>query len=273
MYRIGEFSKMNRITVKALRHYDEIGLLKPDYVDEATGYRYYSSGQLPALHKIMALKRIGFSLNEIIAAMDRATTVEAMIHYLKSKQQTTERQIAEEKAKLAQIDSYISMLQKEGFLMKYNIVIKELPEVTVASMRRVIPDYGAFNSFYPEMGRAMQEQNLKCAVPEYCFSIYHDGEYRETDIDVEICQAVVAAGRDTETMKFKKINPVKTAACVLHKGPYSTIGNAYAALMEWISDNNCEVISPPRESYIDGIWNKQDPEEWLTEIQIPVSCK
>ena len=90
---------------------------------------------------------------------------------------------------------------------------------------------------------------------------------------MEICEAVTDFGMDTDKMKFKKIDAVKTAACVIHKGPYSTIGMAYGVVMKWIEENGYEIIGLPRESYIDGIGNKENPEEWLTEIQIPAKLK
>lgn len=116
----------------------------------------------------------------------------------------------------------------------------------------------------------MRKQGAVCAEPEYCFNIYHDGEYKEKDIDVEVCEAVVDYCEDTDLIKFKKIKGYKEALCVLHKGPYSTLPDAYNFAFEWVKDNGYEVVGLPRESYIDGIWNKDSDEEWLTEIQIPI---
>lgn len=155
----------------------------------------------------------------------------------------------------------------------HNVVLKELPEVIVASMRKIIPDYEAFNTIYPEMGEYMKQQNVKCATPGYCFTLYHDGEYKESDIDVEICESVTDFGEDSDQVKFKRLEAVKMAACVIHKGPYNTIGLAYGAITKWIEGNGYEIIGLPRESYIDGIWNKENPEDWLTEIQIPIKLK
>ncbi len=273
MYKIGVFSKMNRITVKTLRHYDEIGIFKPCYVDEWTGYRYYSSTQLPRLHKILALKGIGFSLNEIMESLDEETTTENMIDYLEEKKFQINRVIEEEQVRLAQIQAHLKILKQEVKYMKHDVILKELPEVIVASMRTIIPNYDAYYEIYPEMGKYMEEQQMKCAVPEYCFTIYHDGEYKEKDIDVEICEAVTDYGKDSDKVKFKKVERVDNAACVLHKGPYNTIGMSYGIIMNWIEENAYEIIGLPRESYIDGIWNKEDPEEWLTEIQVPIKLK
>lgn len=273
MYKIGIFSKMNRVTVKTLRHYDDIGLLKPCQVDQTTGYRYYSSDQLLSLHKIIALKQIGFSLNEIIEVMDKNISMDRMIDYLEGKQSAISKTIEDEQVKLNQIQSYLKNLKQEVIFKMHNVILKELPEVMAASMRTRIPDYEAFNTIYPEMGRYMEEQKVKCATPDYCFTIYHDGEYKEADIDVEICQAVTDFAKDSDKVKFKKIKAVKTAACVIHQGPYNTIGMAYGAVMKWIEENAYDIIGLPRESYIDGIWNKENPDEWLTEIQIPIKLK
>jgi effector-binding domain-containing protein len=84
---------------------------------------------------------------------------------------------------------------------------------------------------------------------------------------------VTSFGKDTETIKFKKIEKINHAACVYHKGPYSSIGNAYAHLFKWIEDNGYLLSDNPRESYIDGIWNKKDENDWLTELQIPIIKK
>ncbi|MDD2620509.1 MAG: MerR family transcriptional regulator [Syntrophomonadaceae bacterium] len=273
MYKIGVFSKMNKITVKTLRHYDDIGLLKPCHVDETTGYRYYSSDQLLVLHRILALKQIGFSLSEIIEVMDKDFSPGRMIDYLEGKKSAISKTIEDEQAKLNQVESYLKNLKQEVVFMMHNVILKELPEVIVASMRKIIPNYEAFNTIYPEMGKYMVEQKVKCTTPGYCFTLYHDGEYKESNIDVEICEAVTGFGNDSDIIKFKKIDGVKTAACVIHQGPYSTLGMGYGAIMKWIEENSYDITGLPRESYIDGIWNKENPDEWLTEIQIPVKLK
>ncbi len=270
MFTIGMFSKINRITTKTLRHYDEIGLLKPEHVDAFTSYRYYTTSQLTQLHKILTLKQMGLSLSDIKEVLDNPKAVDL---FLKLKEQDVLKNIEAEKTKLLQIRSYLSCLQGEPTKM-YTPIIKELPEVIVASMRQVVESYEAFFHLLPNvMAKEMKRVDCVCAVPEYCFNIYHDGEYKEKDIDVEMCEAVTQMKEDTEIIKFKKINRVPNAVCVLHMGPYESLREAYAFVFNWIKDNNYEVVEHPRESYIDGIWNKESEEEWLTELQVPVKLK
>jgi DNA-binding transcriptional MerR regulator len=272
MFKIGQFSIITRLTIKTLRHYDELDLLKPAYVDEESGYRFYTGEQLPRVQKIISLKTIGFSLSEIAQLLAGDVSSDELVKKLEKKRDEVSQAIYSEQTKLNQLTSYLSTLKKEK-TMSYHITIKDLPEVTVASMRKVIKSYNEFNTLYPKMGELMIKQKLECINPGYCFTLYHDGEYKETDIDVEICESVVKAGKNEDGMTFRKIPAVPQAACVIHQGPYTTIGKTYAALTKWIEDNGFEVTDLMRERYIDGIWNQEDPEKWITEIQAPIKKK
>jgi len=263
LYKIGLFSQMNKVTIKALRYYDEIGLLKPAHIEEFTGYRYYTSEQLPILHEILALRQMGFSLNEI-AKVQEGVSVESI---LINKKTELLKKISEETMKLSQVEHYLNNRNESS---NYNVILKDLPEVIVASMRTIMPNYNSLFDIVPPMGREMERLGCVCAIPEYCFNIYHDGEYKEKDVDVEVCETVTEMKENSDMIKFKKIAKVETAACVLHKGSYSDFPKAYAALLKWIEENRFELIDNPRESYIDGIWNKDSIDDWLTEIQFPV---
>ncbi|MBP1046666.1 MerR family transcriptional regulator [Enterococcus sp. BWM-S5] len=263
LYRIGMFSRMNHVTIKALRHYDDVGLLNPQFIDPENGYRYYSSSQLPVLHQLIALRKIGFSLDEIKQA--QSGTHEENL--LKRKKQQLMKEIADRMTMLSLLEGYVQTKDEET---AYHPVIKELPEVTVAAMRIQLPNYGALFSHVPAMGAEMEQLGCECIEPGYCFNIYHDGEYREEDIDAEICEAVVEKKEDSERITFKEFPKVDTAICVLHQGAYEGFPKAYAAAIRFIETNGYEIIGAPREHYIDGLWNKDTEEEWLTEIQFPV---
>jgi effector-binding domain-containing protein len=229
---------------------------------------FAATEQLPVLYQILALRQMGFTIEEIIE-VQKGLSVEKLLHM---KKEQILQSIAENTMKLAQVEHYLN-LKEEGFYMKYNVIIKELPEVIVASMRRTVKSYDDFFHVVPPMGEEMERLGCVCAVPEYCFNIYHDGEYKEENIDVEVCEAVVEARQESDMVKFRKIDYVPQAACVLHKGPYSTLRNAYGAVLKWMEDNGYEPSDNPRESYIDGIWNKDSEEDWLTEVQFPIKKK
>jgi DNA-binding transcriptional MerR regulator len=266
MYRIGEFSKLTKTTVKALRYYDETGLLKPEYVDKFTNYRFYTSGQLVKLHRILALRQIGLSIDEIRLIIRGHDAGEI----IRRRKKELESEIAESMSQLSRIEFILSRREDEDF-MSYQAIIKQLPECIVYSKTTVIPDYNAYFTLIPAIGEALKAKypTLKCAQPEYCFVRYLDGEYKEKDINIEFCEAVDKIMPDFDDIVFKKLDSV-TAVSVMHKGPYSGLSKAYAFIIRWIEENGYAVADSPRESYIDGIWNKDSEDEWLTELQIPV---
>ncbi len=269
MYKIGLFSQIGKTTIKTLHYYDEIGLLKPETVVEENGYRYYSTDQLFKLHKIISLRQIGFSIEEIVSIIDGHNIEEILLQRKKE----IENKLINAKEQLSRINHFIFEIKEEKE-MNYNAVLKELPECIVYSKRMIVPNYDSYFELIPAIGEEVRKvnPNLKCAVPEYCFIVYHDGEYKDKDIDIEYCEAVTEIGKETECIKFKKIPSVK-AVTVMHKGPYEGLGKAYAYIFKWIDENGYNTIDKPRESYIDGIWNKENEEDWLTEIQVPVKKK
>lgn len=242
-------------------------MLKPECIDQTTGYRYYSYKQLLHLHKILALKQMGLSLNEIKEVIEKPISINL---FLKLKEQEIKKNIAAEKVKLLKIQNYRRRINGETD-MSYNAIIKELPEVIVASIRTIIPSYESHSVFYSKIKAYIEEKRLKLREPAYRFTVYHDGEYKEKNIDLEICEAVIDYTKNFHLVKFKKIDKVPMAACVLHKGSYATLPLAYGFIFKWIEDSGYEVVAMPRESYIDGFGNKVNPEELVTEIQVPIS--
>lgn len=124
----------------------------------------------------------------------------------------------------------------------------------------------------PEMGALMEQSGCECALPEYCFTNYPEPGYKESDIPVEICEAVAEAKTEVGDLKFKNLPQIQ-AACVFHKGSYRTFSESYETVLRYIEENGYEIAGEIRESYIDGIWNKDDENQWLSEIQVPVRKK
>lgn len=268
MYRIGEFSKMSKTTVKALRYYDEIGLLKPEVVDDFTGYRFYTTKQLVLLHKIQSLRQIGLSMEEIKLVMAGTN----MQYILQKRKVEIVDQLSDLSTQLSHLEFILQY--QEDYFMDYVAIVKELPECIVYSKKMVVPSYNAYFEVIPAIGKKVMERypHLKCSKPDYCFISYLDGEYKEKDIRVEFCEAVDTLEEDFDDITFKKIDSV-LAVSVMHKGPYDELSKAYAFVFDWIEKNQYVVADAPRENYIDGIWNKEDPKDWLTELQIPIIKK
>lgn len=267
MFRIGEFSKMSKTTIKALRFYDKIGLLKPEEIDKFTGYRMYTTDQLFKLHKIQSLRQIGLSTDEVKSVLS-GRDIESILNRRKTELQ---RGISEAQTQLSKIEF---ILKGDEIFMDYVATIKQIPECIVYSKRMTVPNYDAYFQVIPALGEQVTNKypDLKCATPAYCFIVYHDGEYKEKDINIEYCEAVTEIKNDFDGIIFKKI-PQATVVSIMHKGAYQKLREAYAYIFKWIDENGYKILDNPRESYIDGIWNKENEEDWLTELQVPIAKK
>ena len=265
LYKIGMFAAMNHVTVKTLRFYEEQGLLMPALIHPDTGYRYYTLSQMAVLHQITALKLAGFKLEEIANINSGADEIAVL---LKKKVELLEK-IADITRQIAVVDGYLAK-KKTG--LSSPVLIKNIPETTVAFMRIRLESYDCLFDRMPEMGALMEKAGCECALPEYCFTAYPEPGYKDGDIPVEICESVVEAKKEIGDLKFKTMPEIQ-AACVFHKGSYRTFSESYETVLRYIEENGYEIAGEIRESYIDGVWNKDDESRWLSEIQVPVRRK
>ena len=266
--KIGEFSQLMQVTVKTLRHYELKGLLLPHEVDEWTGYRYYCIEQMQKLNNIRKYQRLGFSLDEIKDMYDGKT------HY------PSVQQIGE---KIRETDEQLNMLlarrrELQGWQDSRNAIttmekfsIQELPEIIVASHREVIPNYEAIGPMcVNKIGPEMQRLGCKCPAPGYCYTIEHNEEYQPANIDIEYCEQVEELGEDSAIIQFKVVPAVPVALCMKHFGPYDRLYESYTELFQYIDSQGYKVVGKHRCCYVDGVWNQEDPEKWITILQVPV---
>lgn len=265
MYRIGEFSILSKTTIKTLRYYEKEGLLIPSYVDKFTKYRFYETKQLLDLSKIIELRQIGMSIDNI----KNILSGKDIKKILKERSYELESDINLAKDQLSRIKY---LLEEKN--MKKEIIIKELPDYIVYYKEGIIKNFSEITNFILSSAEECKSTNpnIKCIEPEYCYVSYLDNEFKDKDIKIRYSQAVTEKGIPNETISFEKLKPV-TSACVYHKGSYETISETYSYIIKWIEENNYEIIESIRERYIDGIWNKENPNDWLTEIQIPIKKK
>ena len=269
--KIGEFSRLMQVTVKTLRHYERIGLLMPDSVDEITGYRYYTLSQMQRLNSIRRLKEIGFSLEEI-GGMYRDTTHSPSLRQLNAKLRECDeeiRRLMTRRRRLKEMkDSRKNIRNMEKF------TIQPLPAVIVASHREVIKSYEDLGSLCVNViGPEMQRLGCRCTPDGYCFTIEHDKEYKPKDIDIEYCEAVEEKGADSSIIQFKELPAVEKALCMKHYGPYNRFYESYTEAFRYIEEKGYRICGNPRTVYVDGIWNQEDPEKWLSIIQVPVEMR
>ena len=262
LYKIGMFAAMNHVTVKTLRFYEKQGLLMPAVINQENGYRYYTLSQMAVLHQITALKMAGFTLEEI-AHIHSGADEEAV---LRKKKSELIAKIADLTQQIAVVDGYLSK-QKTG--LSAPVLVKTIPEITVAAMRVRLESYDSLFDVMPEMGALMEKAGCECALPEYCFTNYLEPGYKDEDILVEICEAVTGAKGEIGGLYFRTLPEIQ-AACMFHRGSYGALPESYETVLKYIEENGYEIAGAIRESYIDGVWNQEEESGWLTEIQVPV---
>lgn len=265
MYKIGDFSNLSKTTIKTLRFYEKEGLLKPAYIDLNTGYRYYESSQLVELSKIINLRQVGLSIKDIKRIIDGYD----MVEILTKRKEEIEENLANYNIELSKINYLL-----EGNNMKNEVIVKKIPSYTIYYCDGIISDFSKISEFVLQAGTecAKANPNLKCVTPDYCYISYLDGKYKDKDIKIRYTQAVEKMGDETDRVKFMKSIPI-TAVCIYHKGAYDNLRDSYNILLKFIEDNGYEIIDNPRECYIDGCWNKDWVDDYLTEIQFPVKKK
>ncbi|MBR3503401.1 MAG: MerR family transcriptional regulator [Clostridia bacterium] len=268
MLKIGEFSKLSRISVRMLRHYDEIGLLKPAEIDRFTDYRYYREDQLPTAGRIAALRDMGFSLADIVkilAVYDDRTQLE---RFFAARREELEALLRETAHKLTLLDAARKRLRKEED-MNYNVTIKTIPERYAATVQMTIPRYEDEGRIWGVLAEETGRMKLVEADPCLCAVSYLDGEYKEENVEMMAWKTVKGSYPDTAHVKFRTLPEVTVASCV-YKGSYAQIVDVYAAVIAWMEANGYEAAGPMFNIYHVSPHETQNPDEFVTEICYPV---
>lgn len=272
MIKIGDFSKLSRVSVKTLRYYDEMGLLKPISIDGSTGYRYYATSQLPRLNRILALKELGFSLQQIDQVLNEGVSVEQLRGMLRLKSAELQQQIAVEQERLLRIAARLSTIATEDTMSDYDVILKQVDAQLVAGSRDTLDSY-------PEVGRLFDEVStylgsVGVSGPNLLgAAIWHDDEHKTSDIDGEAVFYLNQPIPANDRIKVYEL-PAITAACVIHHGAYNKFSQAYEAIGRWIEHNGYVVVGPNREVYLESSQPiRQDDDSYVTEIQFPVAKK
>ena len=283
MLKIGDFSQLGQVSVRTLHHYDERGLLRPARIDDWTGYRFYAVEQLPRLNRILALKDLGFSLDQIGRLVDDDVPAEQLRGMLALKQSEIERQLTEGRTRLLRVEARLRQIEQEGEPSPYEVVIKKTAPQTIASTRTTVPtleDMPALRcDLYDELYESLERRGVEPGTPE--FALYHTAEYLERDIDMEAAAAVCgprgAMPEDGgDRLAFRELPAVREMASVVHEGSAWEIPQAITALFGWIGANGYATAGPYRELHLYGRENdlfradSANVDSLLVEIQVPV---
>ncbi|WP_350277148.1 MerR family transcriptional regulator [Kribbella sp. HUAS MG21] len=268
MFAIGEFARHGRVSIRMLRHYDAIGLLRPAYVDPATGYRSYTAAQLADLNRIVALKDLGFSLDQVrtmIADDLGPAELRAMLTLRRAQLETT---LAESHARLAQVASRLRGLESD--VPAADVVVKELPAVRLVGLTAAAPSFTpdditpVVHPLCAELGRRLPEADVR---PSGRLTCLYEQESEDQVVVRATVPAVVDAGGNLNGLDVIDL-PAVQAATLVHRGPIDQVLPSWQALARWLDDNGRRAAEPARELYLDI---PDDPDGWVTELQQPLT--
>jgi DNA-binding transcriptional MerR regulator len=273
MLKIGDFSRIGRVSVQTLRYYDDLGLLKPAAVDPFTGYRSYAFDQLPRLHRILALKDLGLTLEEIARLLRDEPSSEQLMGMLRLKETELLERVDEELHRLERVRARLRQLDEEQNMPNYDVVIKKIEPLRIAGLRGRIPAYSEQGPLWGELGKFLAGR--KITPSGACLTLYYS---EEPDLDAEVCEPVAREFPGGQRVRCRTLPAVEQAACVVHNGPFASIGGAYASIAKWMESNGYECIGPVREVYLrpaQPAGDQADPDDLqtVTEIQFPVRKK
>jgi DNA-binding transcriptional MerR regulator len=280
MFKIGEFSRLSRVSVRMLRHYDQLGLLTPSETDPFTGYRYYSAEQLPRLNRIIALRDLGFSLEQIAGMLEENLSTQQLLGMLKLKRAEVEGQLKSEQQKLARLEVRIRQMSETPAEGAYDVIVRDVEPLLAATCREHAADDDRIEQMF-DMVESYVAAYDGARADKPPLSIYYDEEYRAEDMDVEVCVPLNSAIPENESVRVRQLPRLSNVACVVHVGEYSNIYQAYNALLAWIEANGYHMTGPIREVYLrygadgldfelPGTYLGNDRHEYVTELQLSV---
>ena len=278
MLQIGEFSRLSRISVRMLRHYDQVGLLKPAEQDAQTGYRRYAGSQLAEANRITVLRDLGFPIREIgrLAHADDGELARAW----DDRARELEEGIGREQRRLADLRRFRQEVEAGGAAVSCEVTLVSVPPYQVVALRMELADYDEERRAWERLGALMGERGITPSEPytEYC-EFCNEGAGSgssgragdDTAVVVEVAVATDAHGEDDGPLCFYRSAALPLAASIKVYGPYENIAPVYASFARWLEDHPAlRMAGPTCEVAHRGPWNADDPQDYLTEFLVPV---
>jgi DNA-binding transcriptional MerR regulator/effector-binding domain-containing protein len=274
MFSIGDFAKLGRVSVRMLRHYDAIGLLRPAAVDPASGYRFYNAAQLRRLNRVIALKDLGFTLQQVQVILDDKVDVAELRGMLRLRRAQLEAQIADGSARLGAVEARLRMIEKEGYMNTEDVVLKEVAPLRVAELTAIAASYGpqditpTISPLYPEL---MKELDAAVVAPVGPAIAYYDPAPGDSGEAVVVHAAMPVTVDPHPEYGFAVVDlpAIPAAATIIHHGPMDDVEQSMQILARWVEDHGYRPAGYAREVYLD--YYPEKAEEGVTELQLPVT--
>lgn len=280
MFTIGDFATHGSVSVRMLRHYDAVGLLRPARVDAVSGYRYYAAGQLARLNRIIALKGLGLTLEQVREILDEKIDVGELRGMLRLREAELEASMSADAARLAQVGERLRMIESEGRMSSEDIVTKRITPVRVAELTgtadRAAPESigPVIQPLYDELFARLERAGVTPVGAGLAY--YEQGSEGEDSVVVHAAVQVGpdvgragarGAGAGTYDFSVVDLPEVPVAATIVHRGSMDGVMASLQTLARWIESNGYRSVGHPRELHLAC---EGGPENWVTEIQEPV---
>ncbi|WP_375425154.1 MerR family transcriptional regulator [uncultured Friedmanniella sp.] len=269
MLSIGDFARLGQVSVRMLRHYDHIGLLTPAQTDPSSGYRYYAPSQLARLNRVMAMKQLGFGLDEVRRLLDDALAPDELRGMLRLRQAEVASEHDLALMRLAGVEHRLRLIEKEDQLSEIEYVVKSLPPRTLAARRASVAtpaDIGTVvEPLFGELAAAVQAAG---GCPETGVAVYD----LDPDRDDDALRMVVGydySGAPAPGFEVVALPAVEQCVCAVHLGSMNTIGDSWQQLILTLEPHGWAPAGPGREVYLRA-WPQDDQSDWVTELQQPV---
>lgn len=274
MFKIGDFSKIARVSGRLLRYYDSIGLLSPQRIEPTTGYRYYAAEQLGRLNKILALKELGLSLDQVARLLDGKISNDEIRGMFMLKKAELERSLSEEALRLRNVESRLKQIDQQGLVADYDVVVKSAPARAYLGYRRNFP---AFGDAIAALKEAVQHgaRRIPERVREALVVVAHS-DFDDEALDLEIGFALSEDWERTIALPSRaelapsELPAVSEAATLVRSGPNYQSHLGFGALGLWMEANQYEISGPCREVFLQMPFEPPDVDHTVVEIQFPV---
>ncbi len=271
MFAIGEFARHGRVSVRMLRHYDAIGLLEPVRVDPATGYRFYEASQLSRLNRIIALKSLGFTLQQVAAILADDVSPAELRGMLRLRQAELQEQIATDAARLTQVETRLLAIESEAE-EPAPVVVKRITAVRVAELSAPADGYEpqfitpVIQLLYHELPRRLCEAGIAIAGPGVAY--YEDAGDDAGSIKVHATLPIAAGDGAAHGFDVVDLSEIPSAATLIHHGSMDDVLPSIQALARWIDGSGYRSLGYARELTLRFSDVRDD---WVTELQEPIA--
>ncbi|MFE7563393.1 MerR family transcriptional regulator [Kitasatospora sp. NPDC057500] len=273
MLNIGDFAKHGRVSVRMLRHYDALGLLRPARVDPASGYRCYEAAQLARLNRVIALKDLGFTLHQVRAVLDEEVDTAELRGMLRLRRAELAAAMAADAERLARVEARLRTIESEGTMSTHDVVVKRVPAVRVAELTGVAAGYEpqdigpVIGPLFDELCGRLAAAGIGHAGPSV--ARYEDTGDGDGSVLIRVAVPIPATVDPAGEHGFAVVDlpAVEEAATVVHRGSMDASLGATQALARFIDENGYRSTGYARELYLEC---PEEEADWVTEFQEPV---